>query len=52
MSGPTAQIIVEQRDPTFSYPVVTAVDSYDGAVNVARTGAVDISKQCCPIAIT
>ena len=46
MSGPTAQIIVEQRDPAFSYPVVTATDSYDGTVNVARTGTVDISKQC------
>ena len=52
MSGPMAQIIVEQRDPTFSYPVVTAVDSYDGVVDVVRTGRVDISKPCCPIAIT
>ena len=52
MSGPTAPIMVEQRDPTFSYPVVTAVDSYNGAVDVTRTGAVDISKHCCPIPIT
>jgi hypothetical protein len=44
ITGPTVAVVVEQRDPSFSYPVVTAVDSYDGAVKVQRTGSVDNSK--------
>jgi hypothetical protein len=44
ITGPTAAVVINQGDPTFSYPVVTAVDRIDGAVNVQRTGNVDISK--------
>eukprot|EP00045_Choanoeca_perplexa_P018414 m.291110 g.291110 ORF g.291110 m.291110 type:complete len:1327 (+) comp17812_c0_seq4:4937-8917(+) len=43
ISGPSSAITVEQRDSTFTYPEVTATDSYDGVVSVTRTGSVDIN---------